>query len=385
MQTGTYISGFGHLVLIGWAIIGGSLFSPDNKDEFQVADVTVISETAFAALVSNAPRAETEVNQPEQPDEVATLPDASRNVDKPKQTPPDVPDKPQDPGSSPDLSAARSTPKSEAQVDVKDLADQSTTDQQGASLVLPNARVADQDRKGIRQPDKLAILDAREQPAPRVDSTPAPVPPTDAEKARNIEKATEPDAKADKASEEKTEKAPDQASTEIVTEANKADKTSAPVRSRRPEGRPARLAEKTESQASDIEKALAEAQAEQKAASNGEGTKTPVAPSGPPLTKGEEEGLRLAVQECWNINPSSESARVTVTLAFSMEQNGMPQVGTIKMISSSGGSPAAVQSAFEAAKRAVIRCAKDGYQLPVDKYDRWRNIEIKFNPEQMRR
>lgn len=361
------------------------MFSSDNKDEFLVADVTVISETAFEALVSDAPLAETKVSQPEQPDEAATLPDASRDMDKPKQTPPDVPDKPQDPGSGPDLSAARSTPQSEAQVDVKDLADQSTTDQQGASLVLPHARVADRDRKGIRQPDKLAILDTREQPAPRVDSTPAPAPPTDAEKARKVEKATVPDANADKTSEEKTEKAPDQASTEIVTEANKADESSAPVRSRRPEGRPARLAEETESQASDIEKALAEAQAEQKAASNGEVAKVPAAPSGPPLTKGEEEGLRLAVQECWNINPSTESARITVTLAFSMERNGMPTVSSIKLISSSDGSPAAVQSAFETAKRAIIRCAKGGYDLPVEKYDRWRNIEIKFNPEQMRR
>ena len=38
----------------------------------------------------------------------------------------------------------------------------------------------------------------------------------------------------------------------------------------------------------------------------------------------------------------------------------------------------------EAARRAIIRCSRDGYQLPPDKYAHWRDIEMTFNPERMR-
>ena len=42
-----------------------------------------------------------------------------------------------------------------------------------------------------------------------------------------------------------------------------------------------------------------------------------------------------------------------------------------------GGTP-------EAARRAIIRCGASGYNLPVEKYDQWRDIEMTFNPERMR-
>lgn len=41
----------------------------------------------------------------------------------------------------------------------------------------------------------------------------------------------------------------------------------------------------------------------------------------------------------------------------------------------------AVADAFCAAKRAVLRCGRDGYTLPVEKYDQWRDIELRFDPE----
>ena len=39
---------------------------------------------------------------------------------------------------------------------------------------------------------------------------------------------------------------------------------------------------------------------------------------------------------------------------------------------------------IEAARRAIIRCGADGYKLPPEKYDQWRDIEMTFNPEKMR-
>ena len=38
---------------------------------------------------------------------------------------------------------------------------------------------------------------------------------------------------------------------------------------------------------------------------------------------------------------------------------------------------------LERARRAVLRCQRGGYDLPPEKYDQWREIELTFNPEGM--
>jgi hypothetical protein len=100
------------------------------------------------------------------------------------------------------------------------------------------------------------------------------------------------------------------------------------------------------------------------------------------LTGGEREGFRLAVQGCWVIDPGSPAARVTVTLAFQMRPDGMPVAETIRLLGAQGDGDA--QRAFEAARRAVLRCAQGGYPLPADKYEQWREVEITFDPTTMR-
>jgi hypothetical protein len=106
------------------------------------------------------------------------------------------------------------------------------------------------------------------------------------------------------------------------------------------------------------------------------------APSGPPLTGGEREGFRLAVQGCWVVDPGAPAARSIVTLGFSMTREGLPRTDTIRLLGSEGEGDA--QRAFEAARRAVIRCARGGYPLPSDKYEHWREVEITFDPTTMR-
>jgi hypothetical protein len=380
VETGTYISGLGHVAVLGWAILGGVLNSATETPEFQVTDISVVSEAAFAALISDAPRPISEVQQPLTPLANEATPDAPSADNLPRLTTVTEPDAPQDAGISPDLAAVTLVPETSAQIEAPEFGDQPTTDQQGATLIVPTAPLADQDRGGLQQPDQLAIL-TPEPPAPRVDITPAPKPPTDADKAPEVEKATTPDGDTTKPAEEATEKAPDQASTEIVTEAKESDSKLAPTRTSRPKGRPAKLAEKS-SGASAIEQALAQAQTE---ASNQSRTTPPPTPTGPPLTEVEREGLRLAVRECWNVNPSSEAARITVTVALSMERNGKPVAFSIRLLTASEGAQSSVRAAFEAASRAIQRCGNSGYDLPAEKYDRWRDIEITFNPEKMRR
>jgi hypothetical protein len=54
------------------------------------------------------------------------------------------------------------------------------------------------------------------------------------------------------------------------------------------------------------------------------------------------------------------------------------------MIAFEGGSEGEARQAYEAARRAIIICGKNGFPLPADKYDQWRDIEMVFNPERMR-
>ncbi|KIT15547.1 hypothetical protein jaqu_27950 [Jannaschia aquimarina] len=70
-----------------------------------------------------------------------------------------------------------------------------------------------------------------------------------------------------------------------------------------------------------------------------------------------------------------------VTVAFAMDRDGNPRTDTIEMISTNGGADA--RRAFEAARRAIIRCARGGYDLPSEKYAHWQQVEITFDPTSM--
>ena len=108
-------------------------------------------------------------------------------------------------------------------------------------------------------------------------------------------------------------------------------------------------------------------------------------PSGPPLTRGEKDALVVAVGNCWNVGSlSTDALQVTVTVGFSMEQDARPVDRSIRLVAAEGGTGDAVDRAFAAARRAVLRCGARGYGLPVEKYDQWKEIEITFNPERMR-
>lgn len=101
------------------------------------------------------------------------------------------------------------------------------------------------------------------------------------------------------------------------------------------------------------------------------------------MTGSERDAFRVSVQRCWNVDPGSESARVNITVGFRLDRNGKVE-GDIRQLSGSGGSEPAVRSAFDAARRAILRCQSDGFPLPADKYDQWREVEMTFDPSGMR-
>jgi len=105
---------------------------------------------------------------------------------------------------------------------------------------------------------------------------------------------------------------------------------------------------------------------------------------GPPLTRSETDGFRIAVQDCWVVDVGSQAANVTVTVAFDMDRSGQVVASTLRMSSASGGDASATETAFQAARRAILRCQGDGYTLPPEKFDQWKSVEMTFNPESMR-
>ncbi|MGP9805867.1 protein TolA [Paracoccus sp. NSM] len=104
-------------------------------------------------------------------------------------------------------------------------------------------------------------------------------------------------------------------------------------------------------------------------------------PVGAPLSLAEREGLRMAIERCWNVGALSvEAAQTSVTVAFSLGPDGVPEQGSMRIADFRGGSSNAAQQAFDVARRAILMCGQAGYALPAAKYGRWRDVEVSFRP-----
>lgn len=221
----------------------------------------------------------------------------------------------------------------------------------------------------------------------------------EAEAAAADEKAAEKQA-AEKAAEKKAEAARRAAAEKAAAEkaekaaAEKAEKQAAEKKARE-EAEKQAAAEKAAAEAAAEKKAKEQAEAERKAeaakkaalaeakkkdegsAGSGGGG---AAANGPPLSQGEKDGFRVAVEQCWNRGSlSTEASQTTVSVRFSMAPDGTVEKGSLRMIGSDGGSDAAAKQAYEAARRAILMCERGGYKLPPEKYNRWKDVIIDFN------
>jgi hypothetical protein len=386
MNTGQIISGAGHTGLILWVVVGGFFHPSRDVPEVAVTSVSLLSAEEYEDLAAAAvgkPEVPAIVDQPAPADPVLDPTVSPRPEAKPRTEP--APETQVEPlqESTPDVSRIEPLPVPEEVVAPE-----------------PLAPVAD-----LEQP--LPVPDTEEakpQDAPRVAPVPAETPEPDAEVAEMPTPAVSPDAAPDApvVEEDKPEAAPEAATTQIITEAvETTDKPSlAPASSARPRTKPpARTAETPEAEAPAATTAEAEAPpvptedriadavaaAVSEAEAEPAGTNGTVENAGPPMTDGEKDALRVAVQACWNVGSlSSDALLTTVTVAVAVAQDGIPDVASIRMIGFEGGTEASARQAYEAARRAIIRCGAKGFQLPPEKYEQWRNIEMEFNPERMR-
>ena len=95
--------------------------------------------------------------------------------------------------------------------------------------------------------------------------------------------------------------------------------------------------------------------------------------------------LRTQIQRCWTVGALTGQAKDTsVTVQFELDQSGVLQTETIRLTDPEDGTPEHVQQAYEAARRAIVRCGTNGYELPKDRFEDWQSIDMTFNPENMR-
>jgi len=381
VQTGTKISLAGHGLLITWALAGGWL-NPEPLP-FQSQDVSIISAEEFARLSEQYAAPEVS-DVPEAPLEPAIT-----------ETTPSIPERPSQTPETPATPAPIETPVADTAVE--------------PPAPEPDPEVPSRVPDAPELPEIVTDLPQTAEPqtaqqTDRVAPEPVRAPEPDTQIGDVVQEEVAPDAEAAANQPVQEATAPEAASDRIVTEAEADDaEPTAPLASVRPRTRPARpapepepepepqtqTAARDEEPAPDAEQnpeversAVNDALAE---ALSGAGEVEAPEPSGRRMTRGERDALRIAVSQCWNVGSlSSEALRTEVVVGVTLSREGVPDIGSIRLLSSTGGSDSSAKQAYEAARRAIIRCGSRGFDLPADKYAQWRDIEMTFNPEGMR-
>ncbi|WP_299028700.1 energy transducer TonB [uncultured Sulfitobacter sp.] len=357
-RTGNIVSAVGHAGFIGWVLFGGLFTS--RPDPVEVQEVAMISGEEFAALVeaSRQPVELAETPTPAAPEVTADAPEVDAAIEAPAAAPiPEVAEPAEEPVEeiAPDVSeAAPELPQPPAEVTVEDAPVDDTPVERPAEVIAP-------------EPAPRPEPEAVQEPTPQE----AVIPEETGETVEQPQEATQTPEATDR----------------IVTEAAEAP-AAAPTASMRPPARrpsaprPTQTAEApaTPSQQETVVDDAAVQAALEAALSSAEAD----VPTGPPMSSGEKDALRLAVQNCWNVDPGARWAQTTVTIAMSMTQDGKVVGNSLRMIASEGGDGSTANAAFGAARRAILLCQKDGYPLPAEKYGQWKEIEMTFNPERMR-
>jgi hypothetical protein len=386
VNTGQYISAGAHFGLVAYVLFGGFFLNPHDSEPVQTQEVSLISESDFAALsrVETAPEVPTEA-----PEISAPAPDASTETAA-LAAPATVP-------------SAKPSPPETAPTPAPSVPEPVTSPQpvEPVAPVPPAPEISLED-PGAGLPD-IANQRPTPRPVPRIAPEAVVNPEPTPEIAEQATPEVSPDAEATaEVVPDTPAAAPQEAVTEIVTEA---ETPSGMTSSPRPKARPQSVVRQAAAQQAE-DKAQAEAAANEATANDNadvaanaaadaiaalaneatsEAPAAPRRPVGPPMSAGEKDALRVAVAQCWNTGSmSTEAQRTKVTVGLSMNQDGTPIVGSIKMLGSTGGNAASAEQAFQTARRAIIRCGRDGYSLPAEKFDSWKDIEILFNPENMR-
>jgi len=99
------------------------------------------------------------------------------------------------------------------------------------------------------------------------------------------------------------------------------------------------------------------------------------------LTFSEVDGFRAQMRRCWS-PPSGarEAANLVVSIRLSLTPAGTLSAGPVVVNRAQLGDPF-FRAAAESVLRAIRRCQP--FNMPVEKYKSWRDIELTFDPRKM--
>lgn len=359
MNTGQIISAVGHVGFIGWLLFGGQFDAEPLP--FEVRDVAVISGEEFEAMMAaqRAPETVTDVATPQAPEaDQPPEPDMPSTPDiTPEQAEPEVVETPP-PDEPPETAAPLPQPQ-----EIEDRPPE----------IAPPA----EEESALLVPQLSARPQAR--PVERVAPVPVAQPPEPEAAPDEVVREETADTPAEETRPEEEATAPEESVTDITPEA--ADEvTAAPRQSVRPRPRPRATAQAEDGPGADtadaVSSVLQQALGDESGASEDQST-------APALSEGEVDALILAISNCWNVDPGSTAAEVTVVVSVALNRDGT-LAGSPSLVSAQGGDQGARDAAFRNARTAVIACGRGGFDLPQEKYESWREIEMTFNPEKMR-
>jgi hypothetical protein len=356
---GNTVSGVGHAGFIFWILFAGVFTS--QPESVEVREAAMVSGEEFAALVEAArqPVVIAEEAVPSAPEITEDAPEVDVAAQEPAAAPiPEVAEPAAEPVEeiAPEISeAAPELPEPPAEVTVEDAPVDDTPVERPAEVVAP-------------------------EPAPRPEPETVQEPePQEAVVPEETGETVEPPQEA-----AQTPEATDRIVTEAAQPPAASPNASLRPPARRPSApRPVEAAEVPQTPAPTPDSVVDEA-AVQAALEAAMSSAANDVPTGPPMSSGEKDALRLAVQACWNVDPAARWAQTTVTVAMNMTQDGKVVQSSLRMVASEGGDASTAEAAFGAARRAILLCQREGYPLPVEKFGQWQEIEMTFNPERMR-
>lgn len=393
MQKGAYISAAGHIAFIVLALFGLPDFQKQaERQPVQFSDVSIISLSEFEAAQSTAPTiAEPTDVALQTPTEEEVQTETPSTETSPTIVQSEQPDAALT-DDAPDVTAL-TVPTPDVSVDVTEpqIADSAPI---GLDTPLPDAAPQD----GSVNSTNTALL-APERPnlAPRIDTTAAPKPPEPVQEAPEVTPESAPEEiPVITPSEPTQEAAPEEATTEIVPDAEVQESPTTPKAASRPKGRPKTLVADAEQRKKEAEEVAAAA-----AVPVTEPEDTPVeAPSqaapteedAPPATStasrlgqdfnsGQKQAIGDAVGAFWNKAPiegkdNYPSLIVIVRVKLSAAGKMIGKVEPVEPSNPTGD----FAIAFRQARIAVIKATNVGLPLPRDKFQDGDYLEIRFDP-----
>ena len=108
-----------------------------------------------------------------------------------------------------------------------------------------------------------------------------------------------------------------------------------------------------------------------------------IAPLGTQLSMSELDALKYQISKCWNVPSGAKYAEnLSVEIRLSINLDGTVTRATIIDNGRYDRDPA-YKAAADSALRAVRNPACSPLKLPADKYDRWKNTVLNFDPRDM--